>query len=585
MNIKKIVICFLAMLPLLFAFSSCSDSASETKHEPLTIMTAGKDYTEFAEAFRKAYPEVELQFISYSGENATYYMHKLLEVGQAPDIYTANALPDSQLQKKYLVDLSVYAFSSNYAVSRLNECSVDGAIYMLPCNYSIMGIYYNKTLFEKHGWTAPTSFRELEALVPKIREANVDVAATSLEYTGFGFQYLFNLGDTVFLRTPEGLEWVERFLGGGVTADGVWDETLAYIQRWIDLGMIDATWYGKTTEEAQAHFAQGNTAFFVHGGTFRFSQNEDGTGDRYGIIPWLSEDGSGNRYITNTSCYFGLNAELEKPENKQKLQDALKFMSFVSTEEGQRLLPGGKKQLLPLSSDGTDAADEYREVISMLNAGFSAPLVYAGWEDLIVPVGTECLEWYAGKSTGEQVIAVMNRAIRDSIENNTNAYGQIAQNLTQEETARLVGTAFAKAVGADCSLISLGEYHNGKENRFGVNGCLWAGPATDEVISSINPLGWVDTIKTTTLTGKELKQLAEQGFDLFGDGNPFPYILTMNGYSELNETREYTVVVCGYAKNAKQRMGLHDTRVSGMTALRKYLSELGTVTKANICGS
>ena len=585
MRSKKLVAYFLAViitfvcLPII----SCSDDTPDPPHEPLTIMTGKMDYTKFAEAFKKAYPEVELQFISYC-ENTTYYQHKILEAGQAPDIYTANVLPDKELQEKYLVDLSVYPFSAKYAVSRLNECSVKGAIYMLPCNYSVLGIYYNKTLFEKYGWNVPASFRELEELVPKIRAANVDVAATALEYTGYGFQYLFNLGDTVFLRTPDGFEWVEQFLNGEITADNVWEETLTYMQKWIDLGMIDGTWSGKTTDEVKNHFMEGNTAFYVHGGIFQFTQNEDGTGDRYGIIPWLSEDGSNNRYITSTNCYFGLNADLEKPENKQKLQDALKLMEFISTEEGQRLLPGGEKQLLPLLDERIDAADEYREVVTMLNAGFSAPLAYAGWENLIVAVGAECLKWYAGESTGENVIAVMNRALQNSIENKTNSFANIAENLTLEETAKLVGNAFAKAVGADCSLISLGEYHDGKENRFGVNGCLWKGPVIDEVISSVNPLGWVDTVKTTTLTGKEIKQLAAEGFDLFGDGIPFPYILTIRGDTELDDMRKYTVVICGYTEDVKNQWGIQDTHVSGMDALRNYMTELGTVTKSNICG-
>ena len=377
---------------------------------------------------------------------------------RAPDIYTANILPDKDLQEKHLVDLSVYSFSANYAVSRLNECSVQGAIYMLPCNYSVYGIYYNKTLFEKHGWKAPASFSELEELAPKIRAANVDLCATVPEYTGYGFQYLFNLGDTVFLRTPEGFEWVDQFLSGRTSADQVWEDTLAYMQKWIDLGMINGDWFGKTTDEAKNHFMEGNTAFLVHGGNFRFSQNEDGTGDRYGILPWLSEDGFSNRYITSTTCYFGLNADLERPENKQKLQDALKFMEFVSTEEGQRLLPGGENQLLPLLDEKLHAADEYREVVQMLNAGFSAPLAYAGWEDLIVPVGTECLEWYAGQSTGEEVIAVMNRTLRNSKENRMGAYAHVAEDLTLEETAELVG---ARQRGKRCSQRG----HDGRDPR------------------------------------------------------------------------------------------------------------------------
>ena len=229
MKITKFVTLFIISVLSFLTLNACGDG-SKSVHEPLTIITAHKDYTEFEKEFKKAYPEVNLKFISYSGHNSTSYLHRILEAGQAPDIYTSNVLPDAELQKKYLIDLSGYDFSTKYAVSRLNECSINGAIYMLPCNYSVMGIYYNKTLFEGHGWSVPTSFYELEALLPKIKAAGVDVSATALELTGSGFHYLFNLGDTVFLRTPEGLEWVEQFLNEEVTADAAWASTIEYMQ-------------------------------------------------------------------------------------------------------------------------------------------------------------------------------------------------------------------------------------------------------------------------------------------------------------------------------------------------------------------
>ena len=168
MKINKLATLLLALITAVMTFASCMGQ-SEAVHEPLTIITAHKDYTQFEKAFKQAYPEVNLQFISYSGHNSTSYLHKILEAGQAPDIYTSNILPDKELQKQYLIDLSGYDFTSKYAVSRMNECSIEGSIYMLPCNYSVLGIYYNKTLFEKHEWEVPSSFNELEELIPKIK--------------------------------------------------------------------------------------------------------------------------------------------------------------------------------------------------------------------------------------------------------------------------------------------------------------------------------------------------------------------------------------------------------------------------------
>lgn len=569
---KKIRLLSLVLATVLvcLCLSTCAKHPDKA-HEPLTIITGCKDYTEFEKEFKKVYPEVQLRFISYSGYNTTSYLNRLLEEGAIPDIYTLTVLPDEELQKKYLIDLSGYDFSARYAVSRLSECSVEGAVYMLPSNYAVLGIYYNKTLFEKYGWQVPTSFAEMEALVPKIREAGVEVATTELEPIGCAFQYLFNLGDTVFLRTPEGLDWIEQFFNGEVTADAAWESTVAYVQKWIDLGLINGDWYGKTSREAEAHFAEGNTAFFITGEAFRFSQNEDGSGDRYGLMPWLSEDGSNNRYITHTSCYYGLNANLGRTNNKQKLEDALKFMSFISTEKGQQLLPGSSRQmLLPLTGTEMAQDENYRDIIDMLNAGYGAPLTYRGWENLIVPIGKACMEWYAGRSTGDQTIAVMNHTMQNLLQDETGALAYLPRDLTQEETARLVGEAFAAAVGADCALISLGGYHEGKENEFGVNGRLFDGVVDDVTISTINPLGWVDTIRTFTLTGKEIRQLAKEGFDRHHDGNPFPYVLTVAPDTKLNNEKQYTVVICGCTDEVRARGKEQNTGVSGMDALHDY---------------
>lgn len=585
MNIKKIqypVICLFLITVFLVIFASCS-SIESTVHEPLTIITAKKDYTEFEKAFKKAYPDINLQFISYDGNNSTEYLHRILESGNAPDIYTSDILPDEEVQEKYLLDLSGYEFSSKYTVSRLNECSVKGAIYMLPCNYSVFGIYYNKTLFEKYGWEVPKSFNELEALAPEIKKANVNLAVTELEFTGSAFQYLFNLGDTTFLRTPSGVLWVDEFQIGKVSADKVWDDTLKYIQKWIDLGLINGNSYGLTLNECNEKFTEGNTAFYICGRSIKFSQLENSLGYKYGIIPWLSEEGTNNRYITCTNCYYGLNADLEKPENKQKLNDALKFMEFISTKEGQRLLPGGEIDLLPLQNDGTDENDEYREVIKMLNDGYSAPLAYAGWEDVIVPVGSECIKWYIGESSSDKVIEVLNKSMQDSQNGTAKSYCTVVDDLKLTETAHLVANAFIEATGADCALISLGEYHNGLENPYGVNGCLWSGDVTDPIICTINPLGWINTISTAELTGQKIQELLQTGFDLYGDGNPFPYILTLPDDKTLVDDETYTVVICGYISKQRNSPPLHDTGICGMDALRSYFSKKKCITRENCC--
>ena len=238
MKSKKVLAMLFSAIFICISLNSCGDTTQDAPHEPLTIITGNRDYTEFEKEFKKRYPEINLEFISYKGKNATEYLNRLFESGDIPDICTQDVLPDAELQKKYLIDLSGYDFSTDYSASRLQECNIDGALYMLPCNYAVNGIYYNKTLFEKRGWSVPKNYDELRSLAETINGSALNLSVTVLDSAESAFRYLFALGDTVFLRTPAGLDWEESFLAGQVTADDALRSTIEYMQEWIDMKLV-----------------------------------------------------------------------------------------------------------------------------------------------------------------------------------------------------------------------------------------------------------------------------------------------------------------------------------------------------------
>ena len=66
----------------------------------------------------------------------------------------------------------------------------------------------------------------------------MEVSDCQMNLPGFGFQYFCNVADTVFLRTIEGRQWQEDFLGGTANADAL-QSSVDYMQQWIDLGLIN----------------------------------------------------------------------------------------------------------------------------------------------------------------------------------------------------------------------------------------------------------------------------------------------------------------------------------------------------------
>lgn len=91
MKSKKLISLILATVMVL-NLTGCQKSGTETEHEPITIMSANKDYTGFIEYVKSVYPEINIEIIPYRGGNTTQYMYDQLYTGHMPDIYSTTQM-------------------------------------------------------------------------------------------------------------------------------------------------------------------------------------------------------------------------------------------------------------------------------------------------------------------------------------------------------------------------------------------------------------------------------------------------------------------------------------------------------------
>ena len=556
-------------------------ASDKDAHEPLTIIDSGQDYTELMKLVNEKYPEIRLEIEGYIGQNQSRYFYRQLEMDDMPDIYTTTYAWDGDLQEKYLLDLSGEEFSSNYNEVNLDACSVDGKNYLFPGEYSVRGIVYNKTLFEKNGWRVPKSFKELEKLLPRIEKAGVQPCITMLSLPGFGFQYFFDVADTLFLTTKEGISWEKDFRSGKSTATEGLADSADYFQRWINCGMFNSDNDNLGTIECQDKFYEGNTAF-MQGNVARWTQNEDGTGDQYGLMPYLSEDGSQNMYITSVRRYYGINRHLEEEGNEQKLEDALHFMEVLSTPEGEKALEGTNGDSISSLKENTVADDSpYKDAMEEINMGHGASLLYVGWEAVLADGGEAVADWIRGEKTGQEVLETFDKLESDYLENGMPGYGTLKETFDTEQCAKLTGIMFGEACDADVALVSVNEWKEDVapawENFYGVNGKLYAGTITEEDLVSFMPTGWFDTIHTAELTGKEIKEFYQKGYSLYWDDVVYPYILMARDGEELDDDKIYMTVLCGDPKELEDADRIQDTGISGLEAAKTYLQEKGEI--------
>lgn len=518
--------------------SGCGNSAAGNtvngEHEPLTVVTTGEmEYEKFKALLAERYPEVKLEFVSYTGSNGTGYCQYQLEHGKIPDIYNTSVFGMQEEQQEYLLDLSGYEFLNNYKTADINQVALDGAVYLVPTSMSIIGIYYNKTMFSEHGWAVPTNLTELKALVPQIKAEGIDPVAAEFELPGNGFFDLFTLAKTEFLATPDGLQWEQDFKAGKATATEGLSGAAEVLQELIDCGFYSAEDTRRSHADTRDRFFNGETAMYVNAGMIqKYYQNEDGTGDQYGIMPYFGAEKDSSVLISQPLRYYGLSRELGEPGNEQKLEDAIKVMSLMATEEGQQTLSMRVDEYVtPLKNSAIPGDSPFHEVEEVLQNGHTSTLVYAGYEPIVIDVGRKVQDWVAGNCTMNDVFELMDQLQADYLAAGKEPAVAVAEaDFTLEESAQLQAEALRQGAGTDVGMVSLGGYQDGIENKSGVCGLIFKGNLTQGVVNAIVPGVYTDPVCVLTLSGSDIKVMLETGFLVAADDKDtermvsFPYI-------------------------------------------------------------
>ena len=438
---KKIQSWLLIIAGMIALFTGCtakdflSEMSSNNVHEAITIQSSFRNMSAFIDAVHERYPEINLEVIPYSGANYTAYVKAQIAAGDMPDIYcTTYYTPGHDDVSDRLIDMSGYAFTDCYAEARLRDVTDDGAIYMLPMYYNCIGITYNKTLLEKHGWKLPDSLQELEKLAPKVRKAGCQLALDQVQFPEYGFQYFCNIMSTNYLNTPDGRKWQERFLDGDTTMAGTQElvKNMEILEKWRKIGMLNGSGNSKSDEETRRKMAEGNTLFML--GSSNLFKDEE-TEDEFGLMPYLSEDGTQNAFIMNVSRYIGLNKHLKDKGNEQKIEDALHVMEVLSTVKGMKALNQSyaNTSLLPLKDYVVESEGYYADIEDKLNAGVMAPFIYDGWENLIVATGRGMLSFIRGDSGLREVVQTFDENQHLIVDNSVAAYTKVTEKLELDE--------------------------------------------------------------------------------------------------------------------------------------------------------
>ena len=572
-----------AAVLLLFGCAVSEKAPDREEESDALTFCVWNGYENFLELAAQNCPDIELEFSNYAGANRTGYSWVQMRADDIPDIFITSQILDEELAKERLVDLSSYDFLNGFSTSILDQVAIDGGVYLLPVTNVLYGIYYNQTLMEENNWEVPADFAELETLCAQIRQSGMTPGLIGTHLTGNTFSAVFNLAKTGWLTTPAGVNWEQDFLNGDASAAGHWEETMDYVQKYLDIGMFCTDPEDRINPELILDEMGNRRAMFCTM-VQNVSITELPNGDKLGMMPYIGKDGSKNIYMYSPSSYIGISSRLTEPGNEKKLENAVRLLALLYSPEGQEAFLNEETPCVLSVLESADIGEDSMiyDAHEALREGRAFPMTYVHWENVLTDIGQAYKDWFRGEGgmDGAGCIARMDELQQGAL-NNTEIieFAESTGDFTLEETAVLVGKALGSAVDADAVLLPMdGEYKKGAELRYGITGKLYAGKINSEVMGTLLP-AFDGEYAAAEMTGGQVSELARAGFEQAGDQDPYPYLLVTRGDRELEEDQTYQVafLMQGYTEEAAETYGIRLEKGSLRAFLRKWLEEQKTV--------
>lgn len=272
------------------------------------------------EMFRKANPEVEVVHEEVSGD----YMQMLQQrfvANDAPDVFYLDvAQAQGLIATNSIQSLDEYIEKNHYDLSDFIPTLLDfyrsnDKLYGIPIDYNMLGLFYNKAMFEKENLEPPTNWEELKETAKKLTGDGVFGLSLQNEIARF-HPFAVQNGATIMkegakgpiVNSPEFIEAVEFWIS-------LFQEGIATTPQ--DIG---ENWDGDV-------FGKGLAAMTVEGGWLcKYMQNQYPDID-YGVVVLPSH----KEKSTLTFC----NA-WAMPASSENKEAAFAYIMSASSPEGQK---------------------------------------------------------------------------------------------------------------------------------------------------------------------------------------------------------------------------------------------------------
>ncbi len=357
MKFKKVIASAMA-LAMTLGMATTASAATEVTFWTLNTRQAAVE--PIVEAFNEANEDVKVTASFYDTDGIKDACKVAASSDSLPDMWFnwGGSLGQFYVDNGKTYDLTAYAeengWNDTFSPGALNLCTLSGQLCGYPTSYNVLGVYYNKTIFEECGIEVPTTFEEFEAACATLKEAGyVPMAAAGLN----GWHVM---------RWVELL--VEHYAGAELhdkmnSFEESWNneavvQALNKYKEWVDAGYFPDGFLTADPNDTIMSFGSGECAMDIQGQWYdgQLIQNELDV-NNYGYFPFPSGD-------ANRMSAFAEMTQFNKNLTDEELDACIRFTDFYYSDEN--VAEYGEYYNLPLPKTGATAPEDQINVDSMI---------------------------------------------------------------------------------------------------------------------------------------------------------------------------------------------------------------------------
>ena len=341
--------------------SACGSGPSASDGNVLKVAANATDRASVdavVEAFKQENPGTEVTVTYADTDQLQSTLRTQLSSGTGPDVFTVwpgNGNPGALqvLQPAgYLADLSDRSFVASVPGASKPVTQVDGKTYIVPANYSGIGVIYTQEAMAAIGGQEPTTWDELIALCGKARDNGKVLLALGIQTPWVTQLVTYALAaTTVYADNPQfGQDMAagkEKFAGSG------WKTALEKYLEMNERGCFSDKPLGTSYETSLKDVAQGKAVGVVQVASSLSAVRKEAPDADVRMFPLpAGNDPAKTRMPGAVSAAYGVNSKTTRTDL------AKEFVDFLGSEKGQNIYneKGGTLPAIPNVSFKADPA-------------------------------------------------------------------------------------------------------------------------------------------------------------------------------------------------------------------------------------